>query len=88
MGFTRYVGEDGVEGTRKVRKGGLVIFNHQRLTDKKLLPFVGDTVYCYDDSGYISINTFKYNSRFKRLYRGEWICTIRKSYSVRDYRRS
>ena len=64
MSFTRHVGEVGVEGTRIVRKGGIILFSGYKLQDKRLLPFIGDEVYCCDADDEIYINVVEY-----RIYR-------------------
>jgi len=60
MSFTRYVGEVGVEGSRVVRPSGRILFNTLKIQHPKLLPFVGQEVYCRDVDGEIYISTVEY----------------------------
>ena len=48
MSFTQYVGDGGIQACRVVRPGGKIKFEKEWLQHDKLLPFVGNVVYCLD----------------------------------------
>ena len=60
---TAYVGEVGIEGTRLVRAGGVVHFDRSKIKDERLLPFIGEYVFCHGGDGDVDIYTVEWNMR-------------------------
>ena len=81
MTFTRQVGEVGVEGTRVVKPGGVILFNSVKIQHERLVPFVGKLVFCWDADSAIYIHVAKYpmyksTGKAPIPFAGNWLLTI------------
>ena len=62
MSYTRIVGVNaGIEAVRKVRPGGIVHFNHEKIQSERLILFVGQDVFICDMDGDLWVYTVRYD---------------------------